>query len=114
MTSYVPTPRGSPTGVVTIDGNVEASLPTIQDAIDELRWAAIQDNCERIASYGRSAREAAVRRERLTIGVHFKQLRLTFLAAIEDWKRLGRPADDPSDDCQDTPTGRAPSKKDGA
>jgi hypothetical protein len=59
------------------------------DALDCIRFEEIAELAERAASYWISIREAADRRERLTVETHCRQVRLVTLAAFETVKALG-------------------------
>ena len=56
---------------------------TVDDVLDDLRFDDIVDRADAAISYWLSIREAAYRRERLTVAVHFRQVRLTTFAAFQ-------------------------------
>jgi hypothetical protein len=58
-------------------------------AVSDLQFDLIVETVDLAASYGRSASEAAWRGDRLTLGVHLRQLRLCVIAAIQTFKELG-------------------------
>ena len=72
--------------------------PTIQGAIDNLRYEAIEEQCDLIASYARSAGEAAWRGDGRTMKGHLGQIRLTLIAALQEAKAVGTPAAGRSDE----------------
>jgi hypothetical protein len=62
--------------------------------VDDMRLEAIVEACDLASSYARSASEAAWRGDRLTVGVHLQQLRLSTIEAIKVFKSLGAQADE--------------------
>jgi hypothetical protein len=52
-------------------------------AVNDLGFDLIVETADRAASYAHSASEAAWRGDRLTLGVHMRQLRLCVIAAIQ-------------------------------
>jgi hypothetical protein len=58
-------------------------------AVNDLRLDLIGETIELAASYARSAAEAAWRADKVTLGVHLRQLRLCVIAAIQTFKELG-------------------------
>ena len=89
-------------------GQGEPMQPTVQGVIDNLRFEAIEEHCGLASSYALSAREAAWRGDRHTLSIHLSQLRLTVIAALQESKQLGKPAEDTSDAPQEKTTGRVP------
>jgi hypothetical protein len=73
----------------------ESALPKVApgEAIaivcDGLRLDAIVETAELAGSYARSAAEAAWRGDRLTLGVHLRQLRLATIAGLRTYNELG-------------------------
>lgn len=57
-------------------------------AVDSLRFELIEETCDLVASYMRSAAEAAFRGDRLTLGVHLKQGRLAFITGLKTYNEL--------------------------
>jgi hypothetical protein len=55
----------------------------------DLMFGAIVETADLAASYARSAAEAAWRGDRLTPGVHLRQLRLATIAALRTYNELG-------------------------
>jgi len=66
--------------------------PAAIAAADDMTFAAIEDAADLAASFARSAGEAAFRRERVTLGVHLRQLRLVVIAAIGAFNELSAKA----------------------
>lgn len=60
----------------------------LRDIDDDLILTAIEETTDKVASYARSAAEAAWRGERRTLGIHLAQLRLTTIEAIRLFKSL--------------------------
>jgi hypothetical protein len=58
-------------------------------AVSDLQFDLIVETIDLAASYARSASEAAWRGDRLTVGVHLRQLRLCVITAIQTFKELG-------------------------
>ncbi len=58
-------------------------------AVSDLQFDLIVETVDLATSYARSASEAAWRGDRLTLGVHLRQLRLCVIAAIQTFKELG-------------------------
>jgi hypothetical protein len=71
---------------------MSGGAPPSSRAADNLRLEAIVETMDLAASYARSASEAPWRGERLTLGVHLKQLRLAVIVAREAFKSLDRRA----------------------
>ena len=63
--------------------------PAARELCDRLRLELIAETMALAGSYARSAEEAALRDDRVTLEVHLKQLRLSLLAGIETFKALG-------------------------
>jgi hypothetical protein len=57
---------------------------TVASVCDDLRFEAIIEATELAGSYAISAREAARRGERLTLGLHLRQLRLAALQTFNE------------------------------
>lgn len=55
----------------------------------DLLYEAIMETADLAGSYALSAREAAWRGDRLTVGVHLRQLRLATIAALQTFNELG-------------------------
>lgn len=55
----------------------------------DLAFEALVETCDLASSYGRSASEAAWRGDKLTLGVHLRQLRLATIAALKTFNELG-------------------------
>lgn len=60
--------------------------PAAKAAVDDVVFAEIEELADKAASYWRSVREAAFRRERLTVAVHLKQVRLITLSTVQNLK----------------------------
>ena len=66
-----------------------ASIPEhAAGGADALRLELIGETVELAASYARSATEAAWRVDKVTLGVHLRQLRLCVITAIQTFKEL--------------------------
>lgn len=57
-------------------------------AVNDLQLDLIGETIELAASYARSAAEAAWRDDKVTLGVHLRQLRLCVITAIQTFKEL--------------------------
>jgi hypothetical protein len=57
-------------------------------AVNDLELGLIGETVELAASYARSASEAAWRDDKVTLGVHLRQLRLCVMTAIQTFKEL--------------------------
>jgi hypothetical protein len=68
---------------------VSADPQTVAVVADDLRLEMIVETSELAASYARSAAEAAWRGDRLTLGVHLRQLRLATIACLKTFNELG-------------------------
>ena len=71
----------------------QAKPPTAPSAaaeksVDYLRLEFIEEVCDSLASYARSATEAAWRGDRRTLGVHLAQSRLTLIEALKTFNEL--------------------------
>jgi hypothetical protein len=70
------------------DGAALAANPSAVAAANGFTFTAIEEAADKAASYARSAAEAAWRGDRLILGVHLAQLRLTTIEAIRLFKSL--------------------------
>lgn len=68
---------------------VSVDLQTVASVADDLRLEMISETSDLAASYARSAAEAAWRGDRLTLGVHLRQLRLVTIACLQTFNELG-------------------------
>lgn len=68
------------------------SAHEVASVCDNFRFAAIEEFANLAESYARSAAEAAWRGDRLTLGVHLAQLRMTTIEAIKSFKELSADA----------------------
>jgi hypothetical protein len=57
-------------------------------AVDHLRLEFIEEACDSLASYARSAAEAAWRGDRRTLGVHLTQIRRTAIESLKTYNEL--------------------------
>jgi hypothetical protein len=57
-------------------------------AVNDLQLGLIGETVELAASYALSAAEAAWRDDKVTLGVHLRQLRLCVITAIQTFKEL--------------------------
>ena len=80
--------------MIASDNPSPVALPrqTVASVCDDLRLEAIFEAMELAGSYARSAAEAAWRGERLTLGVHLRQLRLATIAALQTFNELAADA----------------------
>ena len=62
---------------------------TVANAVDDIIFAELEELADRAASYWRSIGEAAYRRERITIAVHLRQVRLLTFAMVQTVEALG-------------------------
>ena len=72
--------------------DLPAASTAVVGVVDDMRLDMIVEVCDLASSYARSAAEAAWRGDRLTLGVHLQQLRLSTIEAIRLFKLLGSQA----------------------
>jgi hypothetical protein len=65
------------------------AAPELLSVLRDQSFNEIERVANLIASYARSAGEAAYRGEETTMGVHIKQLRLCCLSLIKTYKEMG-------------------------
>ena len=67
----------------------DKQIPSVASTLDDLRFEAIVEFCDLIVSCGKSAAESAWRGERISLGTHLAQIRLTTIETIKVFKELG-------------------------
>ncbi len=72
--------------------NIPSPSAAVVGVVDDMRLESIIESLDLASSYARSGAEAAWRGDRLTLGVHLQQLRLSTIEAIRLFKSLGSQA----------------------
>ena len=81
-------PRAVTCAATAVANAVAPSAPAL-NVVDRLRLELIGEVLDLLASYARCAAEAAWRDDRLTLGLHLKQARLSLIEALRTFKELG-------------------------